>query len=194
MIYLRLFYEFFKTGLFAIGGGMATFPFLSEMAGKTGWFTQGQLADMVAISESTPGPIGVNMASYVGYVTGGVPGVLAATLGLICPSVIIILVIAGFLKAFRRNQSVQDVFYGLRPASVALIASAGLSVILLALVDMQQYGQTGRISDLLDWKSLLLAALLWVLTNRCKPTKKLHPVVFIALSAAVGVLFRFAGA
>lgn len=194
MIYLRLFYEFFKTGLFAIGGGMATFPFLSEMADKTGWFTQGQLADMVAISESTPGPIGVNMASYVGYVTGGVPGVLAATLGLICPSVIIILVIAGFLKAFRRNQSVQDVFYGLRPASVALIASAGLSVILLALVDMQQYGQTGRISDLLDWKSLLLAALLWVLTNRCKPTKKLHPVVFIALSAAVGVLFRFAGA
>ena len=74
MIYLRLFYEFFKTGLFAIGGGLATLPFLSDMADRTGWFTQAQLADMLAVSESTPGPVGVNMATYVGFETGGILG------------------------------------------------------------------------------------------------------------------------
>ena len=110
MIYLQLFYEFFKTGLFAVGGGMATLPFLSAIAEKTGWFTQGMLADMIAVSESTPGPIGVNMATYVGFTTAGVPGAIAATLGLITPSVIIILIIARFLKAFRDNQYVDAAF------------------------------------------------------------------------------------
>ena len=79
MLYLQLFWEFFKTGLFAIGGGMATLPFLYDMADKTGWFTRAQLADMIAVSESTPGPIGVNMATYVGFLTGGVPGAVTAT-------------------------------------------------------------------------------------------------------------------
>ena len=92
MIYLRLFYEFFKTGLFAIGGGLATLPFLSDMADRTGWFTHAQLADMLAVSESTPGPIGVNMATYVGFTTGGVGGALVATLGLVAPSIIVILI------------------------------------------------------------------------------------------------------
>ena len=90
MIYLRLFYEFFKTGLFAIGGGLATLPFLSDMADRTGWFTQAQLADMLAVSESTPGPVGVNMATYVGFETGGILGAVVATLGLVAPSVIVI--------------------------------------------------------------------------------------------------------
>lgn len=193
MTYLLLFYEFFKTGLFAIGGGMATFPFLSEMATRTGWFTQGQLADMVAISESTPGPIGVNMASYVGYAVGGIPGTIVATIGLICPSVIIILLIAGFLKAFRNNRFVQSAFYGLRPASSGLIAAAGFSVILLALVNTGLYRQTGLLTDLLNWKGLILAAVLWLCTNLWKKTKNLHPVVFIGLSAAAGIVFHFAG-
>ena len=103
MIYLQLFYEFFKTGLFAIGGGLATLPFLSDMAERTGWFTQSQLADMLAVSESTPGPVGVNMATYVGFETAGVLGAIVATLGLVFPSIVIILVIAGFLKAFRNK-------------------------------------------------------------------------------------------
>ena len=87
MIFLRLFFEFFKVGLFAIGGGLATIPFLSDMGARTGWFSAGDLANMIAISESTPGPIGVNMATYVGFHTGGVLGGAAATLGLVCPSV-----------------------------------------------------------------------------------------------------------
>ena len=90
MIYLRLFFEFFKTGLFAVGGGMATLPFLYDISARTGWFTHEMLADMIAVSESTPGPIGVNMATYVGYVTAGIPGAVTATLGLVTPSVIII--------------------------------------------------------------------------------------------------------
>ena len=106
MIYLQLFYEFFKTGLFAVGGGLATLPFLYDMADRTGWFTRTQLADMLAVSESTPGPIGVNMATYVGYVTRGIPGAIVSTLGLVTPSVIVILVIAAFLKAFRHNRYV----------------------------------------------------------------------------------------
>lgn len=114
MIYLQLFYEFFKTGLFAVGGGLATLPFLYDMADRTGWFTRTQLADMLAVSESTPGPIGVNMATYVGFVTRGIPGAIVSTLGLVTPSVIVILVIAAFLKAFRHNRYVEAAFYGLR--------------------------------------------------------------------------------
>ena len=112
MIYLQLFYEFFKTGLFAVGGGLATLPFLYDMADRTGWFTRPQLADMLAVSESTPGPIGVNMATYVGFVTCGIPGAIISTLGLVTPSIIVILIIAAFLKAFRHNRYVEAAFYG----------------------------------------------------------------------------------
>ena len=194
MIYLRLFFEFFKTGLFAFGGGMATVPFLSDMAARTGWFTQDLLADMLAVSESTPGPIGVNMATYVGYTVAGIPGGVIATLGLVTPPLFIILLVAAFLKAFRDNRYVVQVFYGVRPASVGLIAAAGITVVRLCLLDTAGYAASGRVMDLLDWRALLLAVVLWLLTNQIKFTKKLHPVVFIAVSALVGVLFRFAGA
>ena len=113
MIFVRLFFEFFKAGLFAIGGGMATLPFLYNISDKTGWFTYGQLADMVAISESTPGPMGVNMATYVGFTTAGPAGAVIATLGLITPSIIVILIIAGFLKSFKTNKYVQNAFSGI---------------------------------------------------------------------------------
>ena len=129
MLYLQLFWEFFKTGLFAVGGGLATLPFLQDMADRTGWFTHAQLADMLAVSESTPGPIGVNMATYVGFTTGGVGGALVATIGLVTPSVIVILIVAAFLKAFRDSKWVNAAFYGLRPASTALVAAAGISVV-----------------------------------------------------------------
>ena len=191
MLYLRLFYEFFKTGLFAVGGGMATLPFLYDMADSTGWFTHGQLADMVAVSESTPGPIGVNMATYVGFSAAGVPGAVVATLGLIAPSIIIILIIARVLAAFRQNKYVDAAFYGLRPCSVGLIAAAGLLVVKIALFDVDLYRQTGVLMNLFQWKAIALAAVLIVLTRYVKPLKKLHPVFFILGSAAVGALFSF---
>ena len=191
MLYLRLFYEFFKTGLFAVGGGMATLPFLYSMSDTTGWFTHAQLADMIAVSESTPGPIGVNMATYVGFTTAGIPGAVIATLGLVAPSIIIILIIAKVLAAFRQNKYVDAAFYGLRPCSVGLIAAAGLLVVKLAVFNFDLYRQTGVFADLFNWKALLLAAVLIVLTRYVKQTKKLHPIFFILGSAAAGALFTF---
>ena len=164
MIYLQLFFEFFKAGLFAIGGGMATLPFLYDISDKTGWFTYGQLADMVAISESTPGPIGVNMATYVGFTTAGIPGSVIATLGLITPSIIIILIIAGFLKAFKDNKYVQHAFYGLRPASTGLIAAAGFSVFALIMFHKDAYAASGNILDLVSIPNLVLLAVLYYFT------------------------------
>ncbi len=196
MIYLQLFYEFFKTGLFAVGGGLATLPFLYSMADKTGWFTAGDLANMIAVGESTPGPIGINMATYVGFITCGVPGAVIATLGLITPSIIVILIIASVLKAFRENRYVEAAFYGLRAASTALIASAGLSVVAGAMLHTEALsaGLPEALTGLFNWPAIALAAAVFLLSNKVKWTKKLHPIVFIALSAIIGALFRFAGA
>lgn len=192
MIYLQLFWEFFKTGLFAVGGGMATIPFLYNMSDATGWFTHTDLANMIAVGESTPGPIGVNMATYVGFITGSAQGgvltaiwgAFVATIGLVTPSIIVILIIAAMLKAFRDNQYVNHAFYGLRPASTGLIAAAGLSVVVSNFFTDGVIGLTT-----INWKGWVLAALLWVLTNKVKQTKNLHPILFIAASALVGVVF-----
>ena len=146
MILWKLFWEFFKTGLFAIGGGMATVPFLQDISAKTGWFTSADLANMIAVSESTPGPMGVNMATYVGYTVGsqqlggtgmGVVGAVVATLGLISPSIVVILIVAYFLKRFRDSKLVDSVLYGLRPASVALISAAGVEIVLFAVLRVE---------------------------------------------------------
>ena len=142
MLYLQLFWEFFKTGLFAVGGGLATLPFLQDMAERTGWFTHAQLADILAVSESTPGPIGVNMATYVGFTTGGIGGALVATIGLVMPSIIVILIVAAFLKAFRDSKWVNAAFYGLRPASTALVAAAGISVVPITLLHSNKTNPT----------------------------------------------------
>ena len=121
MLIVRLFYEFFKIGLFAVGGGMATLPFLYNLAGThPDWFNTSQLMDMVAVSESTPGPMGVNMSTYVGFTTGGVFGGVCATLGLVIPSIIVILIVAKILNKVKDNPTVQKVIYGIRPASMGL--------------------------------------------------------------------------
>lgn len=189
MILFQLFYEFFKTGLFAMGGGLATLPFLSGMADRTAWFTRAQLADMVAVSESTPGPIGVNMATYAGYVSSGLPGALCATVGLVLPSVIIILIIAKFLSKFQENPLVRNAFYGIRPAVMALIAAAGWEVVRITLLNPEAFSATGRLTDLLLWKSCLLAVLLFLAMRRFR----LHPILYIALSAVAGILLSLGG-
>ena len=189
MIYLQLFWEYFKTGLFAVGGGMATIPFLYDMSDKTGWFTHQDLANMIAVGESTPGPIGVNMATYVGYVTGmelggigtAILGAVTASMGLVLPSLIVILIVAAMLKRFKNSPLVQKAFYGLRPASTGLVAAAGISVTVSNLFGSEAFH--------INWKGIVLAAVLWFLTNKVKQTKKLHPIVFIGASALVGILF-----
>ena len=198
---LRLYWEFFKTGLFAVGGGMATLPFLKDIGETTGWYTYSDLMNMLAVSESTPGPIGINMATYVGFTVGGVPGAVIATIGEVTPSIIVILLVAMMLQKFRDSRYVNHAFYGLRPASTGLIGAACVSVILEVLTGVRLASEGALVNgvqltggSLLNLRGLTLAAVLLVLTNWVKPTKKLHPIVFIALSAAVGVAFGFAGA
>lgn len=187
MILLRLIFEFAKTGLFSVGGGLATLPFLYEISNNTGWFSHADIADMIAISESTPGPIGINMSTYAGFKTAGVLGGILASFGLALPSIIITLIIARFLNKFRDNPLVEGAFYGLRPASIAMITAAGLNVAKVALVNLEAYGLTGNLGDLFVWKALILAALIFIGQKKLK----WHPVVFIAISAVVGILFQF---
>ncbi|MBQ4432412.1 MAG: chromate transporter [Synergistaceae bacterium] len=185
MLYAKLFWEFFQTGLFAVGGGMATLPFLYSISDRTGWFTHEQLADMIAVSESTPGAIGVNMATYSGYITAGLPGAVISTAGLITPSIIVILLVAAFLNAFHENRYVVGAFYGLRPASSAMITAAGL--ILARVVFFFGDFSGGNVNV----KAVILAGLLLVFTHTIAFTRKLHPVIWIAFSAAVGIVFEF---
>lgn len=196
MIYIQLFYEFFKTGLFAIGGGLATLPFLYNLSDKTGWFTHTDLTNMIAVSESTPGPIGVNTATYVGFTVKGLPGVIVATLGLVTPSIIVILIIASFLKAFRNSRAVDAAFYGLRPASTGLIAAAGIPVIVTSILSVDSLYALisgGMTASMIKWPAVVLAIVIYVLTNHVKATKKLHPILFIAFAAVVGVVFHLGG-
>lgn len=189
IVVLKLFWEFFKVGLFAVGGGAATIPFLSKMSEATGWFTKTDLANMIAVSESTPGPIGVNMSTYVGYLTGEPSGIqwitaVVASLGLITPSVIIILIISGILNRFKDSVLVKNTFYGLRPASTGLIAAAAFEIVKIALIHFDLYTKTGNFLAMFDWKSLVLFVALFVGIRKIK----LHPVAFIGVAAIFGIV------
>ena len=168
---------------------MATLPFLYDIADRTAWFSRQDLADMIAVSESTPGPIGVNMATYAGYLTAGMGGAITATLGLITPSVIVILLIAAFLNAFHDNKFVNGAFYGLRPASCAMITAAGFVVAHVTFINNNFQALSWL--DRIEWHALILAAVLIILTNFVKPAKKLHPVFWIFTAAIIGVIFKF---
>ncbi len=187
---LLLYAEFALIGLFAIGGGLATLPFLEDLGQRTGWFTPELLSDMFAVSEVTPGAIGLNMATYVGFNVSGILGGIVATLGLMTPSIIIILTIAHFLQKFKNNRFVKSTFVGLRPASTALIAVALVSIIQITfgLPELTEI-TSEALSAVLTWKNLvalLLAALIFILLKKTK----LHPVIFIAISAVIGILLK----
>ena len=194
MIFLELFARFFFVGLFAIGGGLATVPFLQSMGEVTGWFTQSDIADMIAISESAPGPIGVNMATYVGYqtgdafgVAGGIFGGVVATLGLITPSIIVIVIVSKMLKRFKDSKYVEYAFYGLRAASIGLVAAACLSVARIAFWNGEIMAETGKIISAVNYKSIILSAVIFFCITRFK---KLHPIALIVFSAVVGILLK----
>lgn len=187
MIYLQLFWEFLKIGLFAVGGGMATLPFLQDLAESTGWYSQALITDMIAISESTPGPIGINMATYVGYNVAGFLGGIVATMGEILPSIIIVVLVSKSLERFRGSKLMNDAFYGLRPAVTGLIAAAGISVVKVSMFHFDLYQQTGAILSLFDFKKLIYFALVFVAIKKFKK----HPIVYIAASAVVGLVLAF---
>lgn len=186
MIYLRLFLEFFKTGLLAVGGGLATLPFLRELAAKTGWFTQKDIIHMIAVSESTPGPIGVNMSTYTGFTVKGILGGLTSTFGLVLPSVIVCICVAAVLQKFKENKTVENAFNGLRPASMALITAAGISVICGCLVFPNEI-INGNFAAAFNVKGIIFAAVLLFLFKKYKK----HPVIYIALSAVMGLIIGF---
>ena len=184
---LQLYIEFFKIGLFSIGGGLATIPFIKELMEKTHWFTMSDVSNMIAVSECTPGPMGVNMATYVGNVIAGFAGGIIATLGLISPSIIVIIIVAHFLKKFKDSPAVQGMMLGLRPASTGLIIVATVSVALAAIFNQEAYAASGTIIDFFNFKAMGLAAILFIMMRKLK----WHPVAFIGIAAVVGVMFKF---
>lgn len=186
MILFQLFYEFFKIGLFAIGGGLATLPFLQELSEKTGWYTTEMLANMIAVSESTPGPIGINMATYTGFQAGGVLGGIVATLSLVCPSIIICVLIAKMLDKFNDSKYVKSVFNVLRPVVVGLIAAAGYQIFKISIIRLELFRESGFWANLLDWKAAVIFVVLFILVMKWKK----HPLVFVAIGAAVGIILR----
>ncbi len=187
MIYLQLFYEFFKIGLFSVGGGMATLPFLTRLGENTGWFDQKFVTDMIAISESTPGPIGINMATYVGYNVAGVWGGIIATLGEILPAMIIVTLVSRTYVTFRYNKNIGHIFYGLRPAVTALIASAGISIFSVSLMNYELFQNSGVLTDLFDFKKIIFFGIIFYAIKKYKK----NPVVYIMISAVVGIVFQF---
>ena len=186
MTILTLMFEFFKTGLFSIGGGLATLPFLYEMStNHPDWFTHSDIADMIAISESTPGPIGINMSTYAGYSVAGIPGGILASLALALPSIIITLIIAR--SKFRQSKIVEGAFYGLRPASIAMISVAFLNVAKVALVNLDALTSGAGLGEFFIWKAIILGAVIFIAQKKLK----WHPVIFIVLSAVVGIVLKF---
>lgn len=188
MIYLQLFFEFFKTGLFSIGGGLATLPFLKEMALQYPWFTPEDLLNMIAVSESTPGPLGINCATYAGFHAAGILGALVSTFSLVLPSVIIIMLISKVLTRFSKSVLVQRAFYGLRPASAGLILGAMVSVFAASFLHQSLWNGFSSLLSVINWQAVGCFAVFLVLI-RLLP--KIHPIVFIALGAVVGILFQF---
>ncbi|MCI5951032.1 MAG: chromate transporter [Anaerostipes sp.] len=183
--YMIVFLEFFKAGLFAVGGGLATLPFLKAMVGKYPWFTAAELTNMIAISESTPGPMGVNMATFAGFKAGGVLGAIIATAGLVCPSILIIIGVSKILEKFKNSKLVKNAFYALRPASAGLIIGAMFDVFLMSLFHIEYI----KVNFL---KTLNIPAIvIFVVGFLCiKKFDKVHPIVFILAGAIFGVVFQ----
>ena len=179
---LSLFIAFFRVGLFAIGGGLATLPFLYEVSNTTHWFSYHDIANILAIAESTPGALGVNMATFAGFKSAGILGSFFSTLGLITPSIIIIVVIARLFTQFREHKKVKRVLFALRPASMALLTLATYHVAKTSIIQIEAH----TITDFFLWKAIGLAILLFLAQKKVK----LHPIFYLGISAILGILFH----
>ena len=171
MIYLNLFLQFFHIGLFSFGGGYATLPFLYHMAETQKWFTTQQLTDMIAVSSITPGPVGVNVATYAGFTTSGILGALIATTAVVIPSFVIILIISKILEQFKSNKHVQAAIYALKPAGCGLLAAVG--------VDM--------FANNINTPGMAFLLLLFCVSKH----KKHDPLFYLGVSAIFGILAGF---
>ena len=175
---LTLWFEFMHIGIFAVGGGLAAIPFLVRMSeNHPEWFNLSMLADMIAVSEATPGPIGINMATYIGYTVEGIPGAVLASVAVVLPAFILLIFISPALTKYRNSRLVDAVFKGLRPAVTGLIFAAG--VVLLEIVFITDTG--------FDVLSFILFVVVFICTQLPK-SKKLHPVAYIGIAALIGVV------
>lgn len=183
-VLLGLYGIFFKIGLFTVGGGLAALPLLQVEAFARGWMSKGEFADMIAVSQSTPGPIGVNMATYVGFHQAGLAGSLAATLGIVTPSVLIICAISRFLVHFEEDQRVKGAFLGIRPAVLGLIAVAAFRIADFTLFDLEGFWASRDWSVLIRERDLAVFVLFLLITWRWRR----HPLLYIVLAGVVGML------
>ncbi len=182
-VFWELFYEFFQIGLFAVGGGPATIPFLMDLPNRHDWYEAADVANMLAVSESTPGPIGINMATYAGYNAAGFAGGIVATFSLVLPSLIVIILIAKLLDNFSQNAYVKSAFFTIRPAVTGLIATAVLGIWQTSLFTASDGSFRFPIF------SVALVAIFFAAMNH-KKLKKLHPVFWILCGAVVGIVFK----
>ena len=183
MVYIDLFIEFFKIGLFAVGGGPATIPFLMDIPKRHDWYTVADVTNMLAVSESTPGPIGVNMATYAGYNAAGFLGGITATLSLVLPSLIVICIIAKILDKFSRNMYVKSSFSTIRPAVTGLIATAVYGIFETALFTNAQ-------GELQFPLGLVILTLFFFAAMNIKKLKSLHPAFWILFGAIIGIVLK----
>jgi len=193
MNFLLLYLEFFKIGLFAVGGGLATLPFLFHLAGDrftfikhTGWLSSEQIGNFLAIAQCAPGAIGVNMAAQTGFLYGGTTGSIIAALGLISPAIIVITAVSKVLQAIKTNKTVELVFRGLRPAAAGLLCAAGWSAWKLTLYNSAAMAAGLAWHEILRWREGIIVIVLIFLVLKLKK----HPVIYIALGAAAGVLLK----
>jgi chromate transporter len=184
---LYLFATFFRTGLFAVGGGLATLPFVFEIADNSGgWLTREMVGNMLAVAQTSPGAIGANLSAYVGIRYAGISGAYAAALGLIAPSIVIIIIIARMLKAFKENPIVKSLFAGFRPAAAGLLSAACFGAIALSLWNANAQSATPAWYELLRWKEALIFAVLFFLIYKFKK----HPVIYIFAAGLAGVVLK----
>ena len=182
MIYLKLLWEFLKIGTFTFGGGYAMLPLMRQIVLENQWLTEQQIVDFIAVSESTPGPLAVNMATYIGAVAAGIGGALSATAGVTLPSFFIILLLSGGYEKFQNSRVVKAALAGLRPAVIALIAAALVSV-------LGNVFDTGALFSRSNLNGLLI-----VLCAGFLCYKKKHPILIIGTSALLGILLNRIGA
>ncbi len=186
MICLILFLTFLKIGAFTFGGGYAMLPLIQDAVLKAGWLTAKELVDFVAVSESTPGPFAVNIATYVGRRTAGIPGALCSTLGVVLPSFVIILIIARFFEKFKTSRLIKALMSGLKPAVIGLIGAALLSVAKTAFFpDGLRLLSADRYDFFCSLAIFTVAAFLLF-------KNKLHPIMIVLISAALGIIAGYA--
>ncbi|MCM1305839.1 MAG: chromate transporter [Bacteroides sp.] len=186
MIYLDLFWTFFKIGLFTIGGGQAMIPMIMTNVVDKGWLAQESLIDFIAISESTPGPFAVNIATYTGIETADIFGAICATLGVVLPSVIIITIVAKLLSNFMKRKAVSEVFVGVRSTVTGLLTSVFITLLLTMLFGITSIYNVGAVS--VDYVGIGLFAVILPVSFIKIKGKKMKPILIVILSAALGVL------